>query len=135
MAFHITKSGKTEPCGATVKACPLGAANHFENLDSAARHAMTEANSALAETPILRKDGTTYEMDEHEAYMFVREYGEGAQDFYFKLFMTKRGLDPEDAVALAILKVKSAKLMAAKEAATPNLSSGFFGFNKGRADS
>jgi len=34
--FHITKSGRTEPCGATVKACPLGEANHFDSLQEAA---------------------------------------------------------------------------------------------------
>lgn len=27
--FHVTKSGRTEPCTATVKSCPLGEANHF----------------------------------------------------------------------------------------------------------
>lgn len=33
--FHITKAGRTEPCGATVKACPLGEANHYGSLQEA----------------------------------------------------------------------------------------------------
>lgn len=34
--FHITKAGRTEPCGATKRACPLGEANHYENANEAA---------------------------------------------------------------------------------------------------
>lgn len=38
--FHITKAGKTEPCRAKVKACPLGEENHFDSLAEASQAAM-----------------------------------------------------------------------------------------------
>lgn len=40
--FHITKSGRTEPCGATKRACPLGEANHYDSFDAAAKAAITD---------------------------------------------------------------------------------------------
>lgn len=39
--FHVTRSGKTEPCGATERACPLGEANHYDSFQEAARSAIT----------------------------------------------------------------------------------------------
>ncbi|MEQ6896272.1 hypothetical protein [Microbacterium sp. KR10-403] len=48
--FHVTKAGKTEPCGATVRACPLGEANHFASLEEAVAHSMAgEASSPYSE--------------------------------------------------------------------------------------
>ncbi len=41
--FHVTKSGKTEPCGATVRDCPLGEANHFGSSEEAARAVVLKA--------------------------------------------------------------------------------------------
>ena len=35
--FHITKAGKTEPCRASQRACPLGEENHYPSLAEAAR--------------------------------------------------------------------------------------------------
>ena len=35
--FHITKKGRTEPCGASVRACPLGESNHFDSMEEAAQ--------------------------------------------------------------------------------------------------
>lgn len=42
--FHVTKKGRTEPCGASVRACPLGESNHF---DSMAEAAQAGARSAM----------------------------------------------------------------------------------------
>lgn len=39
--FHVTKNGRTEPCTATVKACPLGEANHFNSAEEAIAHSMS----------------------------------------------------------------------------------------------
>ncbi|MEQ6896234.1 hypothetical protein [Microbacterium sp. KR10-403] len=39
--FHVTRSGKTEPCGATVRACPLGGANHFGSLEEAVAYSLS----------------------------------------------------------------------------------------------
>lgn len=33
--FHVTKKGRTEPCGASVRACPLGESNHFDSMEEA----------------------------------------------------------------------------------------------------
>ncbi len=41
--FHISKSGKTEPCKATKRACPLGEANHFDSVADAATYAASPA--------------------------------------------------------------------------------------------
>ena len=42
--FHITKAGRTEPCGATVRACPLGEANHYDSLAEAVQASMLPTN-------------------------------------------------------------------------------------------
>ncbi|MEQ6896252.1 hypothetical protein [Microbacterium sp. KR10-403] len=45
--FHVTKNGKTEPCGASVRACPLGEANHFDSLADAVTASMAEETQSL----------------------------------------------------------------------------------------
>jgi hypothetical protein len=52
--FHVTKGGKTEPCGASVRACPLGEANHFDNAQAAAVHALIEEMNQPEEAPTAR---------------------------------------------------------------------------------
>lgn len=42
--FHVTKSGRTEPCTATVKACPLGEANHFGSPEEAINASLMSAH-------------------------------------------------------------------------------------------
>lgn len=39
--FHITRAGRIEPCGARVRACPLGEANHYASLTEAVAASMT----------------------------------------------------------------------------------------------
>lgn len=39
--FHITRAGRTEPCTATVRACPLGEENHFGSLAEVVAASMT----------------------------------------------------------------------------------------------
>lgn len=43
--FHVTKAGRTEPCGATKRTCPLGEANHYENFEEAARAGVASSES------------------------------------------------------------------------------------------
>ncbi|MEQ6896243.1 hypothetical protein [Microbacterium sp. KR10-403] len=49
--FHIAKDGQTKPCTATVKACPLGEANHFGSLEEAVAHAMEAERTHMLTMP------------------------------------------------------------------------------------
>lgn len=40
--FHKTKAGRIEPCGAAVRACPLGEASHFDSITAAMRGAVVK---------------------------------------------------------------------------------------------
>lgn len=86
--FHITRAGRTEPCTATVRACPLGEENHFGSLAEAVS-ASVAAEAADPESTFLAKT----------APYDLRPYFKASQDehgrpygMYFSPRMAYRGL-------------------------------------------
>jgi hypothetical protein len=55
--FHITTAGETVPCGATVRACPLGEAKHFDTVREAAMYGFSNSVNAQDKSAVSKKDG------------------------------------------------------------------------------
>ncbi|MEQ6896233.1 hypothetical protein [Microbacterium sp. KR10-403] len=53
--YHVTKSGRTEPCTATVRACPLGEANHFASAQEAIQASMAETPKEVDTSDLLQE--------------------------------------------------------------------------------